>query len=43
MIARLPEMHKQLRELIALVGHQTPASPQKPGVETSSEDDPTGF
>ena len=43
MIARLPEMHKQLRELIALVGHLAPASARKPEDGTAAEDDPTGF
>ncbi len=36
-IARLPEMNKQLRELVALVGQFAP----KPA--PSAEDDPTGF
>jgi UDP-3-O-[3-hydroxymyristoyl] glucosamine N-acyltransferase len=42
MIARLPEMHKQLRELIALAGQMSPKSPP-PGASAEPEDDPTGF
>jgi len=41
MIARLPEMHKQLRELITLAGHLSPNT--IPKAESSTEDDPTGF
>jgi UDP-3-O-[3-hydroxymyristoyl] glucosamine N-acyltransferase len=43
MIARLPEMHRQLRELIAQVGHLAPSTNQDPRAGTSTEDDPTGF
>ena len=41
MIARLPEMHQQLRELATLAAHLSPhgADPAEP----STEDDPTGF
>jgi UDP-3-O-[3-hydroxymyristoyl] glucosamine N-acyltransferase len=39
MIARLPEMHRQLRELAAQVALLTAALPQAPG----TEEDPTGF
>jgi UDP-3-O-[3-hydroxymyristoyl] glucosamine N-acyltransferase len=41
MIARLPEMHKQLRELVTLAGHLSPNG--TPKAEPSTEDDPTGF
>jgi len=39
MIARLPDMHRQLRELAARVALLTAALPQPPG----TEEDPTGF
>jgi UDP-3-O-[3-hydroxymyristoyl] glucosamine N-acyltransferase len=41
MIARLPEMHRQLRELTTQMALLTAAHPQ--GSEAEAEDDPTGF
>ena len=42
MIARLPEMHRQLRELAAQVAAARPVAP--PTATTADEhDDPTGF
>ena len=41
MIARLPEMHRQLRELAAQVALLTAVAP--PSTTTAEHDDPTGF
>jgi UDP-3-O-[3-hydroxymyristoyl] glucosamine N-acyltransferase len=41
MIARLPEMHRQFREMAAQIALLTAANPS--GSETPAEEDPTGF
>ena len=43
MIARLPEMHKQLRELIGLVGNIDPSRLKSDQPASADEPDPTGF
>jgi UDP-3-O-[3-hydroxymyristoyl] glucosamine N-acyltransferase len=43
MIARLPEMHKQLRELIHLAGTLDPSRLKPDQTASAEESDPTGF
>ena len=43
MIARLPEMHRQLRLLVIQVGQVSPLAGSGSEAKASTEDDPTGF